>query len=139
MSGFSVHTENGVLNQVFNNTAFTVPGRFLALFTASTGLEENLIANAAEVVSAATGYVRVNITANGGFTTSSAGTLSNAQEFDFPIATADWQTITHTAVMDASAAGTGNVICWGPLLNPRVIYTGDSIRVPAGAFTITLD
>lgn len=139
MPGFSDYTENGVLNQIFNGDAFVVPGRFLALFTSANGLEENNITGADEVSATGTGYIRVNVTANGGFTTSTTGTLSNAQEFDFPIATADWTTITHAAIIDTVSNGTGNVLCWGPLVNPRVIYTGDSIRVPAGAFTVTLD
>ena len=139
MPGFSDYTENGVLNQIFNGTPFVVPGRYLALFTSATGLEENTIAQADEVSAVGTGYARVNIPANGGFTTALTGTLSNAQEFDFPIALADWSTISHAAIVDVATAGAGNIICWGPLVNPRIIYTGDSIRVPEGAFSVTLD
>ena len=136
MSSFSVWTANGTLNHLFRGTAFNVPGRFLALFTSPSGLENNTIGTANEVAVGPTGYARPNIDANGGFAVAVNSSMSNVQEFDFPIATSDWGTITHTAIMDAATGG--NVVAWGPLLNPRIIYTGDSIKVPAGAFTITL-
>lgn len=138
MAGFSTYTSNGVLNQVFSSTPFQVTGRHLALFTSANGLQENTIGNADEVSTNGSNYARINLDMHGGFTSSSSGSITNTQEVDFPIAASDWGTITHTAIVDASAVGTGNIVCWGPLLNPRIIYTGDNIRVPVGAFTITL-
>lgn len=136
MAGFSDYLEDKLLNFVFKGDVFKIPGRYLALFTSDTGLEENNISLAAEVRDTQQSYARINITAQGGFNTASGGIIANSQDMDFPIAQADWGTITHTAVMDA--ATNGNVLAWGPLLNPRTIYNGDSVRVPSGALTITL-
>ena len=136
MSGFSDYLEDKLLNFVFKGDAFTVPGRYLALFTSDVGLEENNLALANEVKDAQQSYARIDMTAQGGVSPSAGGILANSQDMDFPIAQADWGTITHTAVLDA--ATDGNVLAWGPLLNPRTIYNGDSVRVPSGALTITL-
>lgn len=138
MSSFSDYTENGVLNYLFNGTPFSIINRFFGLFTSANGLENNQITDAEEISNVSTGYTRINLDSLGGFTSSTAGTISNAQEMDFPIAQSDWGTITHSAILDSLDNSTGNVIAWGPLLNPRVIYTGDSIKVPVGALTITL-
>lgn len=136
MSGFSDYLEDKLLDFVFKKSSFTIPGVYLALFTSDVGLEENNIGLASEVADTQQSYARIDITAQGGFNPSSGGVTANAQDMDFPIAQADWGTITHTAVLDAPTGG--NVLAWGPLLNPRTIYNGDSVRVPSGALTITL-
>lgn len=136
MAGFSNYIENMVLDGLFGEGALTIPGNYLALFKSDTGLEENDSGSWEEVTDTSGSYARIDIRTLGGFNSASDGNVSNAQEMEFPVAQADWGTITYTAVMD-SATG-GNVIAYGPLLNPRTIYNGDSIKVPAGALVITL-
>ena len=136
MAGFSDYTENKVLDLIFNAGSFVIPGLYLGLFKSDAGLETNQIASANEVNDSASSYVRIDINTLGGFNSASASAVSNAQDMEFPIAQADWGTITHTAVLDAKTGG--NVLTWGPLLNPRTIYNGDSVKVPAGALVITL-
>lgn len=136
MAGFSDYTENKVLDFIFNADSFVIPGLYLGLFKSDTGLETNQIASADEVKDSASSYVRIDINTLGGFNGASAGAVSNAQDMEFPIAQADWGTITHTAILDAKTGG--NVLAWGPLLNPRTIYNGDSVKVPTGALVATL-
>lgn len=136
MAGFSDYTENKVLDFIFNAGSFTIPGLYLGLFKSDAGLETNQIGSADEVNDSASSYARININTLGGFNGASAGAVSNAQDMEFPIAQADWGTITHTAILDAVSGG--NVLAWGPLLNPRTIYNGDSVKVPAGALVATL-
>ena len=137
MSGFSSFTENSVLNLLFRRTAFMPAGAYLALFTSSGGLENNIPGSQTEVAGA--GYARVNTANFGGFTLATVGSTTNVADNEFPIALGDWGTITHIAVVDNADVGTGNVLAWGALTNPRVVYEGDAIRVRAGALNITLD
>lgn len=136
MAGFSDYTENKVLDFIFNADSFAIPGLYLGLFKSDAGLETNQISSVDEVNDSASSYARININTFGGFNGASAGAVSNAQDMEFPIAQADWGTITHTAILDAMSGG--NVLAWGPLLNPRTIYNGDSVKVPAGALVATL-
>lgn len=136
MAGFSDYTENKVLDFIFNADSFVIPGLYLGLFKSDPGLETNQIASADEVKDSASSYVRIDINTLGGFNGASAGAVSNAQDMEFPIAQADWGTITHTAILDAKTGG--NVLAWGPLLNPRTIYNGDCVKIPAGALVATL-
>lgn len=136
MAGFSDYTEKKVLDMIFNGESFTVPGLYLGLFKSDAGLETNQIASADEVKDSASSYSRIDINTLGGFNSASEGSVSNAQDMEFPIALADWGTITHTAIMDAKTGG--NVLTWGSLLNPRTIYNGDSVKVPASSLVISL-
>lgn len=136
MAGFSNYTENQVLDALFNGGTLTIPGLYLALFKSDAGLEENVSGSWEEVTDTSGSYARIDIETLGGFNSASDGTVSNAQDMEFPVALADWGTITYTAVMDA--VNGGNVLAYGPLLNPRTVYNGDSIKVPAGALVITL-
>lgn len=136
MAGFSDYTENKVLDLLFNEGTLSVPGIYLALFTSDAGLEESESSSWTEITDTSGSYQRIDIKTLGGFTSASNGSVSNAQDMEFPVAKADWGTITYTAVMDAATGG--HVLAYGPLLNPRTIYNGDSVKVPAGALVITL-
>lgn len=136
MSSFSNYTENAVLNMLFNQVPFTPTPLYMGLFKAETGLEDNALATAEEVVDASS-YARVDVEAFGGYTTATTGSVANVNDLDFPVALADWGTITHTALLDAPTGG--NVIAWGALANPRTIYAADSVKVRAGANVITLN
>lgn len=136
MASFSDTLENAVLNKIFSGVDFEYPEIYLGMFKSDAGLETDIIADAEEVLFEETGYARVNVTDGGGFTTSTAGQVSNINDIEFPVAQADWGTITHAALLDAPTGGT--VLCWGPLLNPRSIYNGDSIKVPSGAMVAQL-
>ena len=137
MSSFSDTLENAVLNKVFSNTDFSYPTLYIGLFKSDAGLETDELASAEEVSFDETGYTRVNITDNGGFTTATAGQILNQQDLNFPVAQADWGTITHAAIVSTDGSD-AKIIAWGAMLNPRTIYNGDSIKIPAGALVIQL-
>jgi hypothetical protein len=77
-------------------------------------------------------YVREAVT----FTVS-GDTATNSAAIEWPVATANWGTITHIAVYDALTGG--NQIAYAPLTNAKTIASGDVIRVPANDLDITLD
>lgn len=126
MSSFSDYLENAVLNHAFRNTALTSPATvYLAAFTASPS-------DAGGGTEATGGsYARVAVT----FNAPVGGVIAN-QLVDFPEATADWGTITHFGIFDASTAG--NLLAWAALTTSRSILTGDTLRAKAGDVTVTL-
>lgn len=131
MSAASNYLENKILDHVLTATAYTQPSRYLALFTASTGLETN--SPSAEISTSGTAYSRQAVT----FAAASSGSSSTNATVTFSAATANWGTITHVAVMDASTAG--NVLFWGAVTTSKTIETGDTFQVTSGNLTISLD
>jgi hypothetical protein len=71
-------------------------------------------------------------------TLSVSGNLAtNAAAVEWPTATANWGTITHVAVFDASTSG--NMLVYAALTTSKTISTGDVLRIPLGDLDITLD
>ena len=69
--------------------------------------------------------------------TVSGDTATNSAAIEWPVATANWGTITHIAVYDALTGG--NQIAYAALTISKTISTGDVIRIPAGDLDVTLD
>lgn len=131
MSAASDYLENKVLDHVLGNTAFTQPSTiYLALFTADTGLESN--SPSAEISTTNTAYSRQTVS----FGAASSGSASTDATVTFSAATANWGTITHVAVMDASTAG--NVLFYGAVTTSKTIESGDTFQVSSGNLTVSL-
>lgn len=131
MSAASDYLENKVLDHVLTATAYTQPGtRYLALFTANTGLETN--SPSAEVSTSGTAYARQTVT----FASASSGQSATNATVTFDTATANFGTITHVAVMDAQTSG--NVLFHGAVTTSKTIETGDTFQVTSGNLTVSL-
>ena len=124
---FSDYLETKVLDHVFAGTAYTAPATlYIALFTAAPSDS----GGGTEVSGG--GYARQTIA----FTTS-GDTTSNNAAIEFPTATANYGTVTHVGVYDASSAG--NLMAWAALTSSKTIETGDVFRIPSGDLDITLN
>ena len=124
---FSNTYETLVLQYTFTNASVTRPTAwYLGLFTSAPGE-----AGGGTEVSGGS-YVREAVTCS-----VTGDTATNTAAIEWPVATADWGTITHVAVFDASTGG--NQIAYAALTASKVISTGDVIRIPAGDLDITLD
>lgn len=124
---FSNTYETTVLQWTFTNGAVTRPTAwYLGLFTAAPGEG----GGGTEVSGGS--YARQSVTFS-----VSGNLATNTAALEFPVATADWGTITHVAVFDASTSG--NQIAYATLTTSKTIATGDVLRVPAGDLDITLD
>ena len=64
-------------------------------------------------------------------------TASNTAITDFPVATANWGTITAFALWDAATGG--NLICYGTVTTSKPINSGDTARFQAGSLIVTSD
>tara|TARA_Y100000114_G_scaffold140060_1_gene144626 strand:+ start:591 stop:989 length:399 start_codon:yes stop_codon:yes gene_type:complete len=131
MSAASDYLEDKLLDHVLGNTAFSQPSNiYLALFTADTGLEAN--SPSAEISTSSTGYGRQAVS----FAASSSGSASTSATVTFSAATANWGTVTHVAVMDASTSG--NVLFYGAVTTSKTIESGDTFQVSSGNLTVSL-
>ena len=125
---FSNYLETEILDHVFAGAAYTAPGtKYLALFTAVADGEAGSVT---EVTGG--GYARQTVA----FTTS-GNTTSNNAAVEFPTATANYGTVTHVGVYDASSSG--NLMAYAALSSNKTIETGDVFRVPSGDLDITLN
>ena len=126
---FSNHLETEILDHVFGGNAYTAPGTlYLALFTSNPDED----ASGTEVSTSGTAYARETVA----FTVS-GNTATTSGAVEYSTATANFGTVTHVGVMDASTGG--NLLAYAALTSSKVIETGDVFRVPAGDLDITLD
>jgi len=125
---FSNFLETEILDHVFAGAAYTAPTtKYLALFTALADGEAGTVT---EVTGG--GYARQSVA----FTTS-GNTTSNNAAVEYPTATANYGTVTHVGVYDASSSG--NLMAYAALSSNKTIETGDVFRVPSGDLDITLN
>jgi hypothetical protein len=146
MSAASNYLENKILDHVlkFGNGSVTVgtgagyapPATlYLALFNnTSTNTAANLEAGTLtdETSTVGTAYARQTVT----FASASSGSSATNATVTFPTATANFGTITHVAIMDASTAG--NVLFYGAVTTSKTIETGDTFQVSSGNLTVSL-
>ena len=118
--------ENELYDHVLRNAAYTsLTNLYVSLHTADptdagTGTE----------VSGGS-YARTAVTM--GAPTNGSGT--NSADVQFPQSTADWGTVTHIGIWDATTAG--NMLFHTPLDTNKNITTGDVFKIAAGSLTIT--
>ncbi len=128
------YLEKKLLDHVLRNVAYSQPATvYLALYTATPndqGGGTELIGNA---------YARQAITF-GAATDNGAsvgGQSATTVDILFPVATANWGTITHVGIFDAVSAG--NLLYYGALTASKTINSGDQFKVSAGQLTVLED
>lgn len=126
---FSNYLETELLDHVFANNAYTAPATlYLALHTATPDED----GSGTEVSTSGTAYARQTVA----FTVS-GNTATTSAAVEYATATANFGTVSHVGIWDASTAG--NLIAYAALTSSKTIETGDVFRVPAGDLDITLD
>lgn len=124
---FTNDLETRILQWAFTTGSPTRPTAWhVALFTAAPGE-----AGGGTEVSGGS-YARLSAT----FTVS-GDLATNSGALEWPTAAADWGTISHVAVFDASSGG--NMLAYAALTASKNITTGDVFRIPAGDLDITLN
>lgn len=127
MSEFSNYLENALINATLRATSYTSPAAvYVALFTT----DPTDAGSGTEVSGGA--YVRKAVT----FAAPSNGVTSNSADVTFDQATANWGTLTHIGVFDASSAG--NLLYHTPLTTTKTIETGDIFKIAASSLVVTL-
>lgn len=144
MSAFSDYLENRLIDHILRGQTFTAPTTIhVGLLTASASDSSP----GTEVTGGS--YARVAVTASlanfagtqsAGSTAASSGstgTTSNNNVVTFPAPTANWGSITHFAIFDASTGG--NLLFYGALTTAKTVNNGDAApSFAAGSLQITL-
>lgn len=124
---FSNFLETELLDHVFANNAYTSPSAvYVSLHTANPDED----GSGAEVSGG--GYAR-----QAGTFSVTGNTATTTAAIEYPTATADYGTVTHVGIYDASTAG--NLLAYAALTASKTISTGDVFRIPSGDLDITLD
>lgn len=145
MAGKSDYLENKLIDFLFRGQTLTPPASlYVALLTAAP----SDAGGGTEVTGGS--YARVAVTSSlanwagtqsAGSTTASTGTggqTSNNGAITFPAPTANWGSVTHFAIYDASTSG--NLWYWAALTTPKTVNNGDPAPSFAiGALTVTED
>ena len=66
------------------------------------------------------------------------GFIKNSSQLVFDTALTDWGWISGVAILDNSTYGSGNVLMYAKLANPRNVYTGDNIKFDINSLEISL-
>ena len=135
---FSDYLEDKILNHVLCGATYTPPS------TVYVGLHTSANTDAAAGTElSGNGYARQTITFT--VTGTNPTEADNDDAIEFPVATADWGTVSHAGVYDALTGG--NLLCHAQLTDPsdfttalpKNIENGDVFRISAGNLKIRLD
>jgi hypothetical protein len=133
MASMSDYLEVEVRKHIFRTGSFTKPTVLaVALFTAAPSDS----GGGTEVSGGS--YARVDVPpldANWSGASSTSGLTDNVSAITFPTATADWGTITHVGIFDATSGG--NLLFHGALTASKTVTNGDTFSFAAGALDIT--
>lgn len=121
---FSSYTDTQVLDHLLGAGTFTKPAAlYTALFIGDP------TAGGTEVSGGS--YVRQSSSF-----TISGNVATNTANIEWATATASWGTVTHIAIYDALSSG--NQLVTAELGTPKIIVTGDVLRIPAGQLSVSL-
>lgn len=134
MSRMSDYLEVELRKHIFRTGSFTKP---TALYVSLHTADPTDTGTGTEVSGGS--YARVQrdpLDANWSGASSTDGVTKNVAAITFPAPTANWGSITHFGIWDASSAG--NMICSGALGTPKTVNNGDPAPSFAGdAIVIT--
>lgn len=126
MSQMSNYLEVELRKHLFRTGSFTKPS---ALWVSLHTADPTDAASGAEVSGGS--YARVQrdpLDANWSAASATDGITKNVASITFPAPTANWGSVTHFGIWDASSSG--NLLCYGALGTPKTVNNGD----PAPSF-----
>ena len=126
MGALSNYAETQLLNSIFRSGTL-----YLALYKTNP-----TDSNTGEEVTGGN-YARQSVTFGAPLQVNDKGTIRNATDVVFPVATADWGTVNYVGVVDAASGG--NLIAYQAMTNPRAVLISDRLRWLAGEFSINVD
>jgi hypothetical protein len=127
MAALSDHAEDLLLDWMMTSGSATRPTAwYLALFTAAPSDS----GGGTEVSTG--GYSRQTIA----FSAASGGTTSNSADVSFTATGANYGTVTHIGIFDASSGG--NLLWHGAMTASKTVEDGDTITFAAGNVDLTL-
>lgn len=152
MAALSDYLESGLLHHMFRGESFPKPDTIAIALTSGVPQDSDTGSTIPEIPSGIsntlTGYKRINLndpsTQGDNFWlyksddhSAGSGVIKNAVSFVFDTALQDWGWVSGIAILDSSEYGEGNLLMHSQLDNPRIIYTGDSVKFDLEALQIS--
>lgn len=106
--------------QTTGSTPFTFPEFEGITFYAPSNVSDSGVVNPGYVTYEGNGFIKNNL------------------QLTFPTALSDWGFVSGIAILDHEDVGSGNLLMYAELSNPRQVYTGDSIKFDRNALEISL-
>jgi hypothetical protein len=153
MSALSDYLESGVLNSIFRGVPFTPPSKIAIALTRGVPTQNQNGTTIDEVLPTGVGgvnngYVRVLVSVSNNNSqkwtyrpenhTNESGVIQNANNVVFNTALADWGTVSGIAILDNEVRGSGNLLFFAELEQPRTVYTGDNVKFNTNELRIML-
>jgi hypothetical protein len=127
--GFSTYLANELLDHLFKVGAYSVPTNlYVGFSTANPGDSAGALAEPS-----GNNYSRTTLN---GWDTASAGATANTADFEGPVASGSWGTLTHVGIFDAVTSG--NMLLYAALGSSLAITTGLFPEFLAGELDVTL-
>ena len=157
MASLSDYLESGLLHHLFRGDSFSKPTNIAIALCSSVPQDSDTGSTIPEVPSgingSGTGYARISLGSpaslgNAKWSYSNddssvgSGVIRNASSFLFDdgagsAALVDWGWVSGIAIVDSGEYGTGNLLMHAALDNPRIIYTGDTVKFDTSTLQIS--
>lgn len=131
MGSFSDYWENKILNHLFGKIALTPPVIYLGLSTTNPSENGSSLAEPS-----GNAYARIQTSADN-WNVALDGSVDNACELVFPMATGNWGTMTYFVLFDETA--NGNMLAYGVLSPSKPVGSGDIAKFATGDLVLSLD
>ena len=157
MAALSDYLESGLLHHIFRGQSFAKPSNVAIALCSGVPLDSDTGSTIPEMSSGdgvnKTGYARLNLgnpstlgDTKWDYTTDDhavgSGLIKNKSSFLFDegegtAALTDWGWVSGIAIVDSGEYGTGNLLMHATLDNPRIIYTGDTVKFDVSTLQIS--
>jgi hypothetical protein len=131
MGSFSNYWENKILNHLFGKTVLMPPVRYVGLSTTNPSENGSSLAEPS-----GNAYARAQTSADD-WNVAFDGSVDNAGEIVFPMATGIWGTMTYFVLFDEAADG--NMLAYGVLSPSKPVGSGAIAKFAAGDLVLCLD
>ncbi len=159
MTALSDYLESGLLHHVFRGQSFPKPENIaIALCSGVPSESDSAVSHyknggplpeipSGDAAGNDTGYRRYNLGNPSTQGDSSwdypldghldgSGLIRNGVNYLFETALQDWGWVSGIAIVDSGEYGTGNLLMYAQLNNPRIIYQGDSVKFDSSTLQI---
>lgn len=153
MSNMSDYLESGLIDHLLRGGTFAKPVNISVALTSSVPADSDTGASMPELPSgingSGTGYSRVDLgppsaSGNGAWTynpldaAAGSGVTRNATALTWGTALVDMGWVSGVAVCDSATHSAGNMLFYVEVDNPRVVYTGDSLKFNISGLAVNL-
>ena len=136
MSDMSNYLEGKLSDLLFQGTAYTAPDTYVALATGSFAEDNSGTANEVSGGSYARELVENDLATSPYWDSHVDGVTDNNADITFTTASANWGTVSHMGIYDASTVG--NLLFHGSLSGSKTVDTNDTFKFATGDLDITL-